>query len=188
MEAITLPSAQEIEARLTKVYDGKGTAIGGMYLQLAQKNAGRELTAPGIVYMFTLAVQDHVGGGEVATHVRSFIPAWIDTLVENEAVAEEAKNIHAAIVAKAQEAGQHIEVVSLEPPITDKKQALFYLARWLRNQGHEGPIQVLESFERIDRTGHYFDFGLHPPTGLFLVYEDGTVEDGYGFFVKRTKT
>ena len=179
MEKVVLPNAQEIVRRLTKVNDN--AIMREIYSSIA-KEENRELTAPGIVLTLTQIVNDHVKGGEMATLVHDLTPVWIDALVENNVVANEAK----ALFQKAKETTSQ-EDVSLGPPITSQRQALRYLANWMRQQGYEGVVRIWQAYgQRQDKTGTYFDFDVMTPQGVFLVYEDGTVKDSYGALAKKS--
>lgn len=178
METATLPSAAEIIERLTTV--NNDAALSDIYAAIAQFEH-RQLTSGGIVLMFAQIVSDYVKGGEIATLVHGLTPSWVDALVENTAIAEEAKTLFR----KAREVTSQ-EEVSLEPPILSQRQASRYLAHWMRQQGYEGPVRILQSYgQRQDKAGTYFDFDVMVPQGVFLVYENGTVEDTYGALSKQ---
>ena len=183
METTTLPSADEIVRRLTSVNDDETTRA--IYADIARFE-NRQLTAGGIMLMLSQAISDHVPGGELAAMIRSFIPAWIDLLVENEAVAREAKELHEKVLGAARTVQ---EEVSLAPPITNQRQASAYLRHWIRQQGYTGSVRILQAYgQRTDRTGTYFDFDVLEPQGVFAVYEDGRVEDNYQVFIKKDKS
>ncbi|MDO8518101.1 MAG: hypothetical protein Q7S26_02315 [bacterium] len=190
MEICVLPGTQEIVRRLKGVYDGgQGSAVANIYAQIGQSTQ-QELAAPGVVIMFYQAIHDHVQDGELATLVRSFVPAWIDALVDNKAVAMEAKELHAKAAVMAQEAASRERPALLELPVTSARQALSYLTCWLQDRGYKGLVRVWEfKGKHVDSRGEsYFDFDMFQPRGVFCVYKDGTVRDPRGIFAEKRKT
>ena len=71
--------------------------------------------------------------------------------------------------------------------VTSEEQARKVLVDWIRSQGYTEDIMVGVSYGlRYDnRRGNYYDFDVYRPYGVFMVYEDGTIEDNYGVFTKK---
>ncbi len=67
------------------------------------------------------------------------------------------------------------------PFIKDADQAKEYLDNWIREQGYDGEIVMSAGY---GKRGNYYDFDLIKPYGVFMVFEDGTVEDNYGTLKK----
>src|SRR3989338_11367248 len=173
METTTLPDAQAITTALTTGIEDD--TLRAIYASIAEFE-NRTFSAGGIVVMLVQAMSDHVAGGERAIMIHGSVPTWIDKLVVNPAVAEEAKEVYAkAMLAQRTSPAE----VSLEPPITTLRQAAAYLRHWIEQQGFEGHVRIFQSYGlRVERTGRtYFDFDVLDPGGVFHVHVDGTVED-----------
>lgn len=95
---ITLPSAEEIMKRL-KGSGGRADEymVEYLYPRIA-KEGGRELVANGVVLMLTFKIYDFMQAGGYPPmlgnllHMR--VLAWIDALIDDKDVAEEAKRVH----------------------------------------------------------------------------------------------
>ncbi len=89
-KAITLPNREEMLARLLKIDDDQH--LQGFYQILLDK-AGQERTASGIVLMLTLAISAYAKGMSSMPSVMYMLaPDFIDALVSDPEMAEEAKN------------------------------------------------------------------------------------------------
>lgn len=94
-QVITLPDAEEIVARLKKAYNDSYMAE--RFYPLIAQEAGRELVAQGVVLMLSLKIHDFVASGypPVMTGIlHMYVPQFIDALVDDKDVAEEAKRFH----------------------------------------------------------------------------------------------
>ncbi|MCQ3944717.1 MAG: hypothetical protein DPW11_02995 [bacterium] len=89
-KVITLPSADEMIARLMKVQDDE--LAQSLYRNVAQR-AGEEKVAAGIIMMFSLGIYDVCQGyPPMMQNLLSYnIPAWVDALVDDKEVADAAK-------------------------------------------------------------------------------------------------
>jgi len=176
---VVLPSPQEIMQRLIKVHDDDRARE--IYAKIAAQG-GTEKVAKGIVLMFTLAIYDQVHSGMMANVMHMLVPSWIEALVDDKDVAAEAKAFHAETMKASSYGSAKQEQVSLTPPITSERQALAYLKKWINDHGYKDEIMVSASY---GKRGNYWDFDIIKPYGVFLVYEDGTVDDNYGALTKK---
>lgn len=95
-KVITLPaSPEEIIQRLRKVQNDD--LANALYKRIAKK-AGQELVADGVVNMFALNIHTTVTEDGYQPFfinlMLGFIPAWIDALIDDKEVAEEAKRTY----------------------------------------------------------------------------------------------
>lgn len=96
-KVVTLPSAEEIMSRLSKVEMGANDYMAERFYPLIAHEAGRELVAQGVVMMLTLKIHDFMSSGypPVMTGIlHMYVPQLIDALVDDKDVAEEAKRFH----------------------------------------------------------------------------------------------
>lgn len=93
MKTFTLPDSKEIVRRLSTVYDDE--LAQALYAYIADR-AGRPLFSLGIVTMFAQGI-DTVSAGYAPVMkniMQSYIPNWIDALVDDKEVAKEAKDYY----------------------------------------------------------------------------------------------
>lgn len=96
-KVVTLPSAEEIMSRLSKVEMGASDYMAERFYPLIAQEAGRELVAQGVVMMLTLKIHDFMSSGypPVMTGIlHMYVPQLIDALVDDKEIAEEAKSFH----------------------------------------------------------------------------------------------
>jgi len=96
-KVVTLPSAEEIMSRLSKVEMGANDYMAERFYPLIAQEGGRELVAQGVVMMLTLKIHDFMSSGypPVMTGIlHMYVPQLIDALVDDKDVAEEAKRFH----------------------------------------------------------------------------------------------
>lgn len=175
---VVLPDADEIMRRLTTVSDDKLQRQ--IYARVA-RHAGTEKVGEGIVMLFLLAFYEVVPGGISSAVLWTLVPNWIDALVDDKQVVEEAK----AFYSEGDKSGltsRPEETSRISPPIKDPFQAQTYLEQWIRDQGWTEKVRVMTSY---GKRGDVFDFDVIEPYGVFLVYEDGRVVDNYGVFTKN---
>ena len=95
-KVVTLPKAGEIIDRLKTVDDDAYMAE--KFYTMVANEAGRELVAQGVVLMFTLKIHDFVASGDyppvIGTLLHLNVARYIDALVDDKEVAEEAKRFH----------------------------------------------------------------------------------------------
>lgn len=92
-KVIVLPQAEEMIKRLTTVCDDD--LAQRLYRNVAQR-AGEEKVAGGVVMMFTLGIYDVCQGYPPFMQglMHGFVPMWIDALIDDKDVANEAKAFH----------------------------------------------------------------------------------------------
>ncbi len=96
-KAVVLPSAQEIMQRLAKVDMGANAYMAERFYPSIAKEGGRQLVASGIVLMLSLKVHDFVASGYppmMEGIMQMYVPKFIDVLVDDMEVAEEARRFH----------------------------------------------------------------------------------------------
>ncbi|KKQ93177.1 MAG: hypothetical protein UT66_C0023G0001 [candidate division CPR2 bacterium GW2011_GWC1_39_9] len=100
-KVITLPNREEMEKRLLAVDDN--SRLAERFYPLLVKHAGQERVATGVVMMFTLAIHDYTEGMPtmMAALLHWRIDKYIDALVDDKEVAEEAKQHFVEVRAEA---------------------------------------------------------------------------------------
>ncbi|OGY24622.1 MAG: hypothetical protein A2Y57_01805 [Candidatus Woykebacteria bacterium RBG_13_40_7b] len=96
-KAVTLPSAEEIMSRLKKLDMGANDYMAERFYPLIAQEAGRKLVARGVVMVLALKIHDFmsIGYPPVMTGIlHMYVPQFIDALVDDKDVAEEAKRFH----------------------------------------------------------------------------------------------
>lgn len=96
-KVVTLPSEEEIMARLKEVDMGAKGYMAERFYPLIAQEGDRELVAGGVVMMLTLKIHDFVASGyppNTAGILHLYVPALIDALVDDQEIAEEAKQFH----------------------------------------------------------------------------------------------
>ena len=96
-KVITLPSSEEIMARLKKIDMGANEYMAEKFFPLIAAEGGHELVAQGIVLMLTFKIYDfvHLGYPPIMEGIlHRFVPEIIDILVDDREVAETAKRLH----------------------------------------------------------------------------------------------
>lgn len=93
-KVVKLPNREEMLKRLLKVSDE--SHFQERFYPILLQSAERELVAQGVVMMLTLAIHDYVQGMPpmMAGIVHMYVPQFIDALVDDKQVAEEAKAFH----------------------------------------------------------------------------------------------
>jgi len=100
-KVVTLPNEQEIVDRLKKVDIGANGYMAERFYPLIAAEAGRELVAQGIIIMLTLKIYNFTHSGyppamEGVLHM--YVPQFVDALIDDPEVAEEAKRLHQSIM------------------------------------------------------------------------------------------
>ena len=96
-KVFTLPDVQEIMKRLQSLDMGANEYMAERFYPLIAQEAGRELVAQGIVMMLTLKIYDFTASGYppvMSNILHMYVPQFIDALVDDKEVAEEAKRFH----------------------------------------------------------------------------------------------
>jgi len=93
-KTIVLPDRKEMLKRLVAVSDE--SHFQERFYPILAQSAGRELVASGVVMMLTLAIHDYTKGMPpmMAGLVHMYVPQFIDALVDDKEVAEQAKVFH----------------------------------------------------------------------------------------------
>ena len=90
-KVITLPDRDEMLQRLLKVNDDRH--VQERFYPILLESAGQERTARGVVLMLTLAIHDYVEGMPVMSdHMHMLVPRFIEALVDDKEVAEQAES------------------------------------------------------------------------------------------------
>lgn len=92
-KVIQLPNREEMLRRLLKVCDE--SHFQEKFYPILLERAGQTIVAQGIVIWFTLAIHDYSEGMPkiISNLVYAFVPRFIETLIDDLEVAEEAKSI-----------------------------------------------------------------------------------------------
>lgn len=96
-KVIVLPEAEDMLRRLREVYDDPEIER-GLYPRFVQYS-GDEVCIPGtIARMFIWSIVDYVWDNDypdvMIGLVNTLVPAWIDAVVDDRAMAEQAKAVH----------------------------------------------------------------------------------------------
>ncbi len=110
-KVVTLPSAEEIMSRLMKMDMGANDYMAERFYPLIAQEAGRELVAQGIVMMLALKIYDFVSSGYppvMSSILHLYVPQFIDALVDDKEIAEQAKQIHQEVMDAARDVNNRI--------------------------------------------------------------------------------